>query len=322
MSQHAGSAPGLAIGIDIGGTKIAAGLGDCTGRLIVAERTDTRAEDGAERVLGRALDLARSLQDRGSGTGQSLVGVGLSTMGITLKKSVKLAPAVPGWDSLAIPEVLATAFPSLPTAIWNDVKAATLAELIWGGLAGVSNGVYINLGTGLAAGVVIGGAVVDGHHAAAGEVGYFVEAPGDLDGLTRETPEPVPLAEERYGGRGIASQTAVRLGSPCTVAELVVRSRREPEVAAFLEEKWTGTGVLLANIATLLDPEVVVVGGGFMRSPSWILERLEGVVQLITPFPPVLRLAHFSTDAALHGAIALGLSAASGSDVSSREGTK
>jgi glucokinase len=81
---------------------------------------------------------------------------------------------MPGWSRLRIPALLRERFPDMAISVMNDVKAATMAEMTWGALRGISHGLYFNLGTGIAAGIVAGGEILVGAHGAAGEIGYIL----------------------------------------------------------------------------------------------------------------------------------------------------
>ena len=106
--------------------------------------------------------------------------MGVSTFGIPSEDGVALAPAIDGWEDLAMGRDLREAFDGTPVTMATDVKAAALAEARWGALAGVDPGVYLNLGTGLAAAIVAGGRVLAGANGAAGEIGYNLRRLSDV----------------------------------------------------------------------------------------------------------------------------------------------
>ncbi len=290
------------LALDIGGTKIAAAVGDELGRLWRRTSMLTVRSEGAERVMQRAIELAQNVLNEERASGGDVVALGVSTMGLTRDDHVELAPNVPGWDQLALPAALRDAFPDLPIAIGNDVKVATLAELRWGALAGVETGAYLNLGTGVAAGLVIAGDIVEGAHGAAGEIGYWLGAPLD---------SPVPVAtgaapaEEALGGRGVAGRAAELFGTPFDVVELIEMAHHDERARQLLDDVWAGIAAVAANLAIVWDPEILVLGGGYLRSASPLLERVAATVAATTPFPPAVMRAHFEADASLHGAVAL-----------------
>ncbi len=289
----------LLLGFDFGGTKLAvvlAGL-DGTERATVVLRT--RAQLGAEQAVAKAIDAAHEMV---AVHGARVAAVGVATMGITHEDHVEIAPNVPGWDRLALPAAMRAAFGPAPVAIANDVKAGALAEQTWGELHGIGTGLYLNLGTGVAAALIVHGRIVEGAHGAAGEIGYFVrsrtEGPGALDGRA-------PL-EEYIGGAG-TTERARSLGVANGVADLV--GRTDAAARAFLADLYDEIAWHATNVAITLDPELVVLGGGYTRTSARLLELLEARLTRYVPYPPEVRLARYGADAASVGAIALALGA-------------
>ena len=225
-------------------------------------------------------------------------------MGLTRVDRVDLAPNVPGWENLKIPAVIDEAFPALPAAFGNDVKLAALAELAWGALAGVTSGVYLNLGTGIAATLVVGGQVVEGAHGAAGEVGYWLT---DGSATPRMAADGAVPTEEALGGRGVARRAAALFGWPVEVAELVARVEDDERADVLLQRVWDQIGALAANLAIVCDPEILVLGGGYVRSDRFPIDAIARLVARAVPYPPEVVRARFAGDASLHGAVAVAL---------------
>jgi glucokinase len=283
----------VVLGIDFGGTKIAFATATPSGEPLRDVRIETRASDGASQVLRRAVDTANALVTATSGR---LVAAGVSTFGVVRDGWVRLAPNVPGWEDLPLPAVLRDGLGVAALRVDNDVNAAATAELHWGGLAGVDVGLYVNLGTGIGAALIVGGKVVPGSHGAAGEIGYLLREatePGYADGRA-------PL-EEYASGSGLAVRGSALLGEPVAAADLFER-RGEPAVAALLDDAAATIGAAVANLATFLDPERVVVGGGMATA---FLPALRAAVARAAPFPPPVEAARFIDDAPLVGAVAL-----------------
>jgi glucokinase len=290
----------LLVGLDFGGTKVAVVLADQDGTRVASCVLPTEAEQGAEQAVHRALAAARGLLTE---RGAEVAAVGVATMGITRDDHVELAPNVPGWDRLAIPTMLRNEFGAAPVAIANDVKAAAVAELTWGELRGVSTGMYVNLGTGFAAALIVRGAVLEGAHGAAGEIGYWARNRADE---SRDRGVRGPL-EEYVSGAGVAARARAELGIDGGVTALV-RSD-DPRAAAFLADLYDEIALQIANLAIAVDPEVVVLGGGFARSSDGLLDAVAHRIDAQLPYLPQLRVARFGGDAATAGAIALALQA-------------
>lgn len=293
---------GILLGIDVGGTKVAVGTADQSGRRLRVIRFPSNVEDGAHAMLDRVLTEARALALAGTReNGAPLVGVALVCPGIAHDDGVRLAPNNPGWDTVRVADTVRAAFPGVPIAIMNDVKAAALAEAAHGELAGIHCGLFVNLGTGLAAAIVMDGKVVTGANGAAGEIGY--QLPG--------TATPVAFVdghaplEEAVSGKAIADRVSAVLGRPASVAEAFAIAEDDVVVRGVLDDALELLVTHLANLAVALDPQRVVLGGGVLRQADAILPRLEAAMRRVVPFPPEVRLSAVPDDAGLAGALEL-----------------
>jgi glucokinase len=286
------------LGIDFGGTKVALATASATGERLRGTRLATRATDGAKEVVRRVLDAAHDLAAETPGR---LVAAGVSTFGVIREGRVRLAPNVPGWDDLPLPAVLQDGLGVPSVRVDNDVNAAAAAELRWGRLQGTDVGLYVNFGTGTGAALVVGGRVVPGKHGAAGEIGYLLRDPAEPGYAEGRAP-----LEEYTSGSGLAARGSALLGEQVTAQELFAR-RDEPAVAALLDDAAAAVGMAVANLTTFLDPERVVVGGGMAEA---FLPAVRAATARAVPFPPQVEAARFVDDAALIGAVALGVQAA------------
>jgi glucokinase len=260
------------------------------GRIIASERLATDPARGAEQVVDRAIEAARALID-----GELPLAVAAASPGIVLDDRILLAPNVPGWTELALAQRLRDGLGTDRVACATDVKAATLAELRWGALRGADPGVFLNVGTGLAAGIAVGGRVLDGANGAAGEIGYALRgAAGD------------GALEEAVGGRAIGE----RGGAASAAAVFAAADAGDLDAERLIGEALDELAVHVANLAVLIDPQRIAVGGGMMHASERVLDALRRRVASAAPFPPEVVGAHFVHDAALHGAIALALAAA------------
>jgi glucokinase len=289
------------VAIDFGGTKVAVGTATTDGTLIRSERIDTEAARGAEQAVERAVLLARDLHEATAAqTGGRCVAAGAVSPGIVRDDAVLLAPNVPRWGELALPSLLRDGLGMALVAIGNDVNAAALAETRWGALHGADPTLFVSLGTGIAAGIVIGGRIFAGAHGAAGEIGYSLRHPADARAFANGH---APL-EEFAGGRGIGERAGRALGVDLTAADAFARTDLP---AGFLDETLAELTMHLANVAIALDPERVAVGGGLMARGDLILPALRARMRAAVPFPPTIVRAAFPDDGALRGAVALAL---------------
>lgn len=290
------------VGIDFGGTKVDVATAALDGRLLLAERLDTEAGRGAEQAVARAVAAAQELVERTAGGGGGrCAGVGVASPGIVLEDRVLLAPNVPGWDTLALRPALRDGL-GLDPVVATDVKAAALAEVRWGALAGADTAIFLGLGTGIAAAVVVGGRVMRGAHGAAGEIGYALRGLHDDVGA----PDGRAPLEEHVGGRALGERATRQLGVPLDAAGLFARAEHDPEARLLVDEALAELGLHVANLAIAIDPSRIAVGGGLMGAAPVVLAALRRRTRL-APFPPEVVEAHFVHDGALRGAVALAL---------------
>jgi glucokinase len=212
---------------------------------------------------------------------------------------VLLAPNNPGWDEVRLRDVFEAAFPGLPVGIMNDVKAAALAEATRGALADVDWGVFLNLGTGIAAAYVLNGQVIEGAHGAAGEIGY--QLPGTTAGRAYADGH-APL-EEAVSGKALSELASAVVGRPVDTAEAFALAEHDSAVRAVLDEALDLLACHLANLAVALDPQRIVLAGGLAQEAGTIIPRLSAAIDRIVPFPPQIALAGLPDDAGLAGAL-------------------
>ena len=289
------------LGLDFGGTKIAAAVCALAGDRLGSATIASGGEHGAQASFGAGIRAARELL-KSAAPGAPLAAVGVSTFGIPFEDRVELAPAIGGWGELAIGAELRAAFPEAAIAMATDAKAAALAEARWGALAGCDPALYLNLGTGLSAALVIGGQVVGGANGAAGEIGYNLRAVSDV---ALALPARVPL-EEMVSGRAVGQRAA----RPMTAAEVFAASPGDPALDALVSEFVTELAFHLVNLAIFVNPVKIAVGGGLVGSWDRLAPGLARALQAGTPFPPELTIARFPDDAPLIGAVALAADAA------------
>ncbi len=288
------------VAIDFGGTKIAVATADTTGSILKQARLDTNASQGAQQVLERTTVSAHALiEGTVAEVGGQCVAVGVATPGVVHDNEVLLSPNIPGWERVSLRETMRADL-HIPTVVAeNDVKAAAMAEVLWGALKGADPAVYLSLGTGIAAAIVIGGRVVTGAHGASGEIGYNLRSVLDNSGAAHGR---APL-EEAIGGRFIGERGSLLLGESLSAADVFAHS--DIRARFLVDETLAELATHVTNLAILIDP--ARIGGGLMSSGDVILRALAFRLGYAVPFPPGIVPARFLNDASLHGAIALAL---------------
>jgi glucokinase len=290
--------------VDFGGSKVAVASATLDGEIVDQTRFATEARRGAGQAVRRALEAARSSIARAErATGGRCIAAGVVCPGVVFDDHVALAPNVPGWEDLALERLARDALGLESIAVGNDVNAAGAAEARWGALADADPALFLSLGTGVAAAILVGGRVVAGAHGAAGEIGYGLRGVHD-DAAFADGRAPL---EEVAGGRFIGLRASRLVGRELTAAEAF--AARDAPTRELVDDALDELAVHVANIAIALDPERIAVGGGMMGAGERVLAALTRRLERAVPFPPELVPARFLHDSALRGAVALALDA-------------
>lgn len=318
--QSTGGRPGSLVGfnhtgfavvaVDLGGTKIYGTLTDLGGNVQHEISMPTGA-DSLQDLTG----VIETLADVPRPSGQKIMGIGVGVPGVTAPDgTVMNAPAL-GWKDVPLSAILAGRFDH-PVFIENDVNLATLGEYGFGAGQGVENLINIFIGTGIGAGIIIGGALYRGFNCAAGEVGHMVPGP---EFLGREFAGFGAL-ETVAAGNGIAQrarQAAQDAGSPgdaLTTRDVFDAARDgEPWAVRLVDEAVDYLALTVANVSVLLDPELILLGGGMMESADLLFEPLRSRIEGLIHRTPQLALSSLGPRATVLGATMLVLTAVTGS---------
>jgi glucokinase len=294
----------VVLGVDFGGTKIAVGACDLDGRRLASNTLSAEGDRGAGVTLQRGIEAARALLlDLPAA---ELSAIGVATFGIPAADHVGLAPTINGWDELALRDEVSAAFTDVPVSVVTDVKAAALAEARWGALVDCDPGLYLNLGTGLAAAVVIAGRVVQGRHGASGEIAYNLRSLDDVDVPS----ESRRLLEDQVSGRALAELGQRLTGTEIDASGVFELAKAgDPAAHAVVDDMLTELAFHVVNLAIAIDPQRIVVGGGLVGSWAQLQPRFRRALDAGVPYPPELAVAAFPFDAPLVGALAVGVEA-------------
>ncbi|WP_110205093.1 ROK family protein [Nocardioides daejeonensis] len=302
------------VGIDVGGTKIVAGLVSAGRELLATARAVTPARALGERALEDAID-ALLVQVR---EGHEVGAVGLAAAGFVDASgdAIRFAPHL-AWRDAPVRTRLTERW-ALPVVLDNDATAATHAEASFGAAAGADQALLITVGTGIGGGFVVDGRVVRGRNGMAGEFGHMrlvpdgVQCPCGGRGCWEQYASGNAL--QRFAREALARGPSILAdlcgGDPAALTGPMVSEAAEQgdtaALAAFSKVgDWLGVG--LTNVVAALDPAVVVVGGGVAAAGDRLLEPARHRLQhsLVgaghRDVPPVLP-AGLGPDAGLLGA--------------------
>ena len=293
--------------VDIGGTKIAVGAIDGSGRVLAKEETPTAARDGFDAAMERVTAMLGAVRAK---AGVELCGIGIGCTGPVdpISGDIGVVDFLPGWTGRNPVERLSAAF-GLSVAMENDADAAALGEAEWGAGRGKKSLICVTVGTGIGGGIILNGQLYRGVEGAHPEIGHHViddsgplcfcgargcweilaRGPAMVERLLSELPPGYP-PRETLSAKTICE--LARAGDSYALGEV---SR---------EGYYLGVGI--ANLITLFAPEMIVLGGNVMGSADLFLPLIGEVVHKNCGLVPAekveLRLASLGADAPLVGA--------------------
>jgi glucokinase len=248
---------GVAIAIDLGGTKIRAALVDRTGDILQRTEELTRASDGPEVVLGQIAALAKAVS---AGRGLAgIVGAGVSSPGpLDTHEGLALGiPTLAGFQNYPLKQALAERL-EMPVALENDGIAAAIGEWTFGAAKGYANAVYVTVSTGIGGGVIADGRVLRGRRGMAGHIGHmsFVRG-GELCACGNYG------CFEAYGSGTAFTRRAVAAGvADSAAAVFVAAAAGDGRAQQLADEEADILGQGFASLLHLYSPDVLVMGGG------------------------------------------------------------
>jgi glucokinase len=281
----AGTPRGPVLGLDIGGTKIAAGVVGADGAVRGFVVAPSEPERGPEDGLDRLFELGRRALEQSGVAAEELEGVGIGCGGpLDATQGVLIAPLhLPGWSDVPIAARAASVF-DRPAVLENDATAAAAGEHRYGAGRGSRNMVYLTISTGIGGGVVIDGRLFRGSTGNGGELGHVtVDWRGrECRGCGRRG------CLEAYASGTSIAERAAEAGLRGATAEAVAAAALDGDAVA--ARVWDETCEALAcgivSIANLFDPELVVIGGGVSRQGENLLGPVRELVQAQVIGPP------------------------------------
>jgi predicted NBD/HSP70 family sugar kinase len=304
---------GYVVGIDIGRSWVRVAVADLAD-TIVARQEERNQARSAKALVTLATELAHRTVEAAGFEWSKVVHTVIGTPGVFDPSSerVLLASNLPGWGRKGLAELLREAVgPDL--TIENDANLAALGEQSFGCGATVRTFVFLTVGTGLGMGVVINGILYRGAHGASGEVGFLPIEAQAIPGFSRlKGASQRGIMEEVASGEGIV-QIAQALGMrpPLSARRIFDAARKGDELAlTVVEREGWHLALVVAAVAAILDPELVVLGGGVGHNVDLLRGPLEQRLHEITPLRPRIVESELGEYAVLYGAIATGLTTA------------
>lgn len=264
--------PDLLLGIDIGGTKSAVVIGTANGSVLARESAPTPPGDWRVGVA-LLLHMARTVCREQGCLVSDVAAIGVSCGGPLdpVTGTIYAPPNLPGWDVVPLKALLEAEF-GVPTTVENDANATALAEHRWGAGAGCREMAFLTMGTGIGAGLILGGELYRGRSGLAGEIGHMTVLPGG----------PQCPCGKRGCLEALASGTAIgRLGRECfgdvsvTAHDVCDRARLgDPVACAIVSEAAYFMGLGLAALLQTLNLERIVLGTLAVHAADLLLEPI------------------------------------------------
>ncbi len=303
-----------AFGVDIGGTTCKMGLFDTSGRLLDKWEIPTNKENRGAGILSDvAAAVEAKLVKEGIGKDE-VAGIGVGVPGPVNSQGVVSGCVNVGWGTLDVEAELGS-LTGFAVKAGNDANVAALGEMWQGGAKGCKDVIMVTLGTGVGGGIIVDGKVVAGFDGAGGEIGHITIDPaeqetcncgrrGCLEQYTSAT-GIVRLAKKKLAAD--PRETSLRNHEPLTARDIFDEAKAKDAAALELvDEVCKILGTALSNIACVVNPEVIVIGGGVSKAGEILTERVQKYYKEAA-FPSCretrFALAGLGNDAGMYGCV-------------------
>jgi glucokinase len=299
---------------DLGGTEMLCGVTDLKGNFLSRVIYPSHGLDGAEAIVNALFSGMEAAVDQAGIKKERLFAVGLACPGILDKEKgiVKMAPNLKDFDRIPIIQVLRNKF-QIPVIVVNDVNAATVGERWRGAGAHANNMIFLSIGTGIGAGIVINGELFEGVNGSAGEIGYLsfaYKGLGDREhGFLESVSSGYGLAKAATE-LNLNSSDRQKTGQPLSPTEVISLAKENNNYAKEIIEIFVENIVLaINNIVCLLNPEVIVLGGSIISHNTHLFDEIRARINSLTYFPVNLMCSALGEDGATYGVVKLALNA-------------
>lgn len=281
---------GYVVGVDLGGTKILTALADLQGKILAKTKLPTKAEESVGAVIKRIVNSIKQVIKEVEVKKREVQAIGVGCPGpLNVKEGIIYNAPNLGWQDVNIKKLLQSKI-DVPILIENDANAAALGEKWFGAGRGKDNLIYMTVSTGIGGGIIINRKLYHGANDSAGEIGHMIIDPdsnvkcgcrdqGCWEALASGT------AIEKLGQEALKSGRTSLMREMITEIEeidgaLVTKAAAKgDEVALEIMEQVTNyLGVGVVNLVNVLNPEMIIVGGGVSNAGEMILKPIKEIV--------------------------------------------
>lgn len=270
------------IAIDLGGTKCAGALINSAGKILESEKYILGSRHGDE-VAELIHDLCLQLFEKAENK-NAVAGIGISVPGISYQNTGKVwAPNIPGWSNYPLKKYLESNFPvKILVKVDNDRACCILGETWLGVAKGTRNAIFLTVGTGIGAGIMVDGRILRGADDIAGAIGWLAMETGynekykdfgcfeyhaSGDGLVREANDLLSIAQNK--------QISILRMQDLTASDILDAYKKQDVIAKKVIQKAIGLwGKTSANLVSLFNPEIIVFGGGIFGPAKFLIDSI------------------------------------------------
>jgi predicted NBD/HSP70 family sugar kinase len=296
---------GFVLGLDVGREFVRGAVADLAGTVRARHSRAARSSSGAARVRELAVLADELLQDAGHDGNGTLLQTVVGSPGIVEPdgSALQLAPNLPGWERPAVLRNLRDLL-GAETRIENDVDAAAVAERDHGHGRDFSTFAFVSVGTGIGMGLVLDGKLHRGAHGAAGEIAFLPLADGEL--LDPRDARRRGALESAVSSAAVV-RAARRAGAPFRSARSVFAAATagDDRARVIVAREAVVVALALASVVAVVDPELIVLGGGIGRAPGFA-EEVHARLAELSPIVPEVRPSALGEDAVVDGCLAVG----------------
>jgi predicted NBD/HSP70 family sugar kinase len=289
--------------VDLGATNVRVAISDADGNIEARRHVPTPSgppEDVVRKIASAIDELARGVW---VGARVDAIGIALPGMVDPGAGLVASVANIPGWNDVPLAALLGGER-GIPVAMENDANAAAVGEGWLGAARGKRHHVFVAWGTGIGSGIVLNGELYRGAHGLAGEIAFFpVTRDHVRSGGWEENVEALAA------GRAIRQKTFELFGAESRASDLFDAARSgQVEAALFVRDIQERVAMATAYVIAMLDPEVVVFGGGVIAAQgAWLLDPIIELAHRSTPLPTKIVMSELGEDAQILGAVKLAL---------------
>lgn len=269
-------------GVDLGGTTVKMGLFEKDGTLLEKWEIKTRKEENGSYILGDIAASIKAKMEEKKLEKSDVIGVGMGVPGPVKEDGTVMKCANLGWGIFNVEEEL-NKLVNLKVQVGNDANVAALGEMWQGGGKGYHDMVMVTLGTGVGGGIIVNGKMVYGVHGAGGEIGHMKVDNDETDVCGCGKKGCLEQYSSATGIVRLAKKALAQSAEPSKLRDLtevtakdIFDLARDKDALAMqcVETLGSYLGTAIANISAVVDPEVIVIGGGVSRAGDILIDTV------------------------------------------------